>query len=200
MSCRATAAWRSSAPVLVTVACIVCVPVWTASVPVRCLAATLLRYKKQKSVCEKQGGCEMGGFTRLLHSGHADDLMDEIPTMVVDPLPQDMVEHSWWVPGWVAGRRAGGRAPCRDHKGHPALTGYWQVKDWLIEYRTSELQSRTPFLINKILCHTGKKKFTVGTEGFFVTFCLLMFAQFFFVCRRKGQCALAIPQYGCCCP
>lgn len=39
----------------------------------------------------------MGGFTRLLHSGQADDLMDEIPTMVVDPLPQDMVEHSWWV-------------------------------------------------------------------------------------------------------
>jgi hypothetical protein len=39
----------------------------------------------------------MGGFTRLLHSGHADDLMDEIPTMVVDPLPQDMVEHSWYV-------------------------------------------------------------------------------------------------------
>lgn len=39
----------------------------------------------------------MGGFTRLLHSGKADDLMDEIPTMVVDPLPQDLVEHSWWV-------------------------------------------------------------------------------------------------------
>ena len=39
----------------------------------------------------------MGGFTRLLHSGKADDLMDEIPTMVVDPLPADMVEHSWYV-------------------------------------------------------------------------------------------------------
>ncbi|CAM6106291.1 unnamed protein product [Calypogeia fissa] len=30
---------------------------------------------------------EMGGFTRLLHSGRPDDLMDEIPTFIVDPLP-----------------------------------------------------------------------------------------------------------------
>ncbi|CAM6101988.1 unnamed protein product [Calypogeia fissa] len=29
----------------------------------------------------------MGGFTRLLHSGRPDDLMDEIPTFIVDPLP-----------------------------------------------------------------------------------------------------------------
>lgn len=35
------------------------------------------------------GGCDMGGFTRLLHSGEADDLMDEIPTVVVPPLPRD---------------------------------------------------------------------------------------------------------------
>ena len=28
-----------------------------------------------------------GGFTRILHSGHADNLMDEIPTVVVDTLP-----------------------------------------------------------------------------------------------------------------
>ncbi len=54
-------------------------------------------YKKQKHQCEADLGdkCEMGGFTRLLHSGVADDLMDEIPTMVVDPLPQETVEHSW---------------------------------------------------------------------------------------------------------
>lgn len=54
-------------------------------------------YKKQKAVCEKAGKCDMGGFTRLLHSGHADDLMDEIPSFVVDPLPQELVEHSWYV-------------------------------------------------------------------------------------------------------
>lgn len=30
---------------------------------------------------------EMGGFTRLLHSGRPDNVMDEIPTFIVDPLP-----------------------------------------------------------------------------------------------------------------
>ena len=66
-----------------------------------CLSHHILRitfrYKKQKHQCELDGDCEMGGFTRLLHSGKADDLMDEIPTMVVDPLPSDTVEHSWYV-------------------------------------------------------------------------------------------------------
>ncbi|WOL06712.1 hypothetical protein Cni_G15446 [Canna indica] len=33
---------------------------------------------------------EMGGFTRVLHSGTPDNLMDEIPTFVVDPLPAGM--------------------------------------------------------------------------------------------------------------
>ena len=28
----------------------------------------------------------MGGFTRILHSGEADDLMEEVPTHVVQPL------------------------------------------------------------------------------------------------------------------
>ncbi|KAF3786365.1 hypothetical protein EJ110_NYTH25599 [Nymphaea thermarum] len=40
-------------------------------------------YKKMKD----GPGSEMGGFTRVLHSGSKDDLMDEIPTFVVDPLP-----------------------------------------------------------------------------------------------------------------
>ncbi|XP_042408865.1 hydroxyproline O-arabinosyltransferase 3-like [Zingiber officinale] len=40
-------------------------------------------YKKMKDV----EGSEMGGFTRVLHSGEPDNLMDEIPTFVVDPLP-----------------------------------------------------------------------------------------------------------------
>jgi hypothetical protein len=33
------------------------------------------------------GGGEMGGFTRVLHSGKPDEFMDEIPTFVADPLP-----------------------------------------------------------------------------------------------------------------
>lgn len=32
-------------------------------------------------------GSDMGGFTRILHSGRPDGLMDEIPTFVADPLP-----------------------------------------------------------------------------------------------------------------
>ncbi|KAM3685822.1 hypothetical protein ACB098_11G151800 [Castanea mollissima] len=43
-------------------------------------------YKKQKEL----PGSEMGGFTRILHSGIPDNLMDEIPTMVVDPLPSGL--------------------------------------------------------------------------------------------------------------
>lgn len=35
----------------------------------------------------------MGGFTRLLHSGQPDDLMDEIPTFVAEPLPNSVVKH-----------------------------------------------------------------------------------------------------------
>lgn len=33
---------------------------------------------------------EMGGFTRILHSGFPDDYMDEIPTFVVQPLPDGL--------------------------------------------------------------------------------------------------------------
>lgn len=45
-------------------------------------------YKKVRAQCEEQHGvdCQMGGFTRILHSGRADELMDEIPTHVVEPL------------------------------------------------------------------------------------------------------------------
>lgn len=35
-------------------------------------------------------GSEMGGFTRILHSGSPDNLMDEIPTVVVQELPKGL--------------------------------------------------------------------------------------------------------------
>lgn len=35
-------------------------------------------------------GSEMGGFTRILHSGKPDNLMDRIPTVVVEELPKGM--------------------------------------------------------------------------------------------------------------
>lgn len=43
-------------------------------------------YKKVKDM----PGSGMGGFTRILHSGKPDNLMDEIPTYVVDPLPSGL--------------------------------------------------------------------------------------------------------------
>lgn len=46
-------------------------------------------YKKVKEQCEAAGKCDMGGFTRLLHSGHPDELMDEIPSFVAKPLPDE---------------------------------------------------------------------------------------------------------------
>lgn len=36
---------------------------------------------------QNQPNSEMGGFTRILHSGVPDKHMDEIPTFVVQPLP-----------------------------------------------------------------------------------------------------------------
>ncbi|KAM1100517.1 hypothetical protein ACFX15_006737 [Malus domestica] len=35
-------------------------------------------------------GSDMGKFTRVLHSGNADNLMEEIPIAVVDPLPEGL--------------------------------------------------------------------------------------------------------------
>ncbi|KAK4476656.1 hypothetical protein RD792_015816 [Penstemon davidsonii] len=40
-------------------------------------------YKRKKDL----PGSEMGKLTRILHSGNPDNLMDEIPTFVVEPLP-----------------------------------------------------------------------------------------------------------------
>lgn len=53
-------------------------------------------YLKKKNL----PGSEMGKFTRILHSGTPDNLMDEIPTFVVDPLPQgfDMVRNMPFFP------------------------------------------------------------------------------------------------------
>ncbi|KAJ9555106.1 hypothetical protein OSB04_009720 [Centaurea solstitialis] len=49
---------------------------------------TRVMYYWFKEMKKKGGvGCEMGGFTRILHSGKADKFMDEIPTFVAQPLP-----------------------------------------------------------------------------------------------------------------
>lgn len=43
-------------------------------------------YKKVKDM----PGSDMGSFTRVLHSGSPDSLMKEIPTFIVDPLPEGL--------------------------------------------------------------------------------------------------------------
>ncbi|KAJ0084412.1 hypothetical protein Patl1_29381 [Pistacia atlantica] len=43
-------------------------------------------YKKVKDM----PGSDMGKFTRILHSGKPDKLMEEIPSFVVDPLPEGL--------------------------------------------------------------------------------------------------------------
>lgn len=45
-------------------------------------------FKKARAEAGPDG--EMGGFTRILHSGRLDQFMEEIPTFVADPLPPGM--------------------------------------------------------------------------------------------------------------
>ncbi|KDD75345.1 hypothetical protein H632_c731p1 [Helicosporidium sp. ATCC 50920] len=54
-------------------------------------------FLKTRKACRAAGKCEMGGFTRVLHSGEADDLMEEIPTYVAQPLPKEHPNHGYVV-------------------------------------------------------------------------------------------------------
>ncbi|CAH9085182.1 unnamed protein product [Cuscuta epithymum] len=60
-------------------------------------------YKKQKDL----PGSDMGKFTRILHSGAPDNLMDEIPTVVVYPLPNGwdknyvVLNRPWAFMQWI---------------------------------------------------------------------------------------------------
>ena len=51
-------------------------------------------YKKVKAENPDSG---FGGFTRILHCGHEDNLMDEIPTVVVDTLPPGISDDGYVV-------------------------------------------------------------------------------------------------------
>ncbi|PNH03274.1 putative cytochrome c-type heme lyase [Tetrabaena socialis] len=54
-------------------------------------------FKKQRDACLREPSCDMGGFTRVLHSGKPDDLMDEVPTVVVDPLPPSVSKNTTYI-------------------------------------------------------------------------------------------------------
>ncbi|KAI4304801.1 hypothetical protein MLD38_040268 [Melastoma candidum] len=49
-------------------------------------------YKRMRGMV----GSDLGEFTRILHSGKADNLMEEIPSFVVDPLPKGL-DHDYVV-------------------------------------------------------------------------------------------------------
>lgn len=42
-------------------------------------------------------GSEMGGYTRILHSGRPDGLMNEIPTFVANPLPSGVDQVYYFI-------------------------------------------------------------------------------------------------------
>uniref|UniRef100_A0A8R7U9K6 Hydroxyproline O-arabinosyltransferase-like domain-containing protein n=1 Tax=Triticum urartu TaxID=4572 RepID=A0A8R7U9K6_TRIUA len=46
-----------------------------------------IMYHWFKEAPRQPGGADMGGFTRILHSGKPDEFVHEIPTFVADPLP-----------------------------------------------------------------------------------------------------------------
>lgn len=68
--------------------------------PLLLLVLLCCRYLKQKAQCEQEFGdaCEMGGFTRILHTGHPDDLMDEIPTFVAKTLEEEGADQEEYPP------------------------------------------------------------------------------------------------------
>ncbi len=51
-----------------------------------CAVCVFNRYKKMR---EQYPDSDLGGFTRLLHTGKEDALMDVIPTVVVEPEPPE---------------------------------------------------------------------------------------------------------------
>ena len=69
----------------------------------------------------------MGSFTRLLHTGQPDDLMNEIPTWVAQPLPAEHPDHGWAPGRGLArgGQREGGGRdePGGSRKGGRAAAG-----------------------------------------------------------------------------
>lgn len=57
-----------------------------------------VQYFHWKALKQQEGpGSPVGGYTRLLHSGYADGLMAEVPTVVVDPLPPEVPDGGYIV-------------------------------------------------------------------------------------------------------
>ncbi|GLJ10046.1 hypothetical protein SUGI_0120820 [Cryptomeria japonica] len=101
-------------------------------------------HKKQS----KRPGSDMGGFTRVLHSGRPDNLMDEIPTYVVDPLAQG-----------------------KDH-GYVVLNRPWAFVQWLSQADIKEkyiLMAEPDHIIVKPIPNLAKGSLPAAFPFFYIT-------------------------------
>eukprot|EP00249_Psilotum_nudum_P015822 c25537_g1_i1 orf=353-1378(+) len=101
-------------------------------------------YKRFKD----QPGSEMGGFTRVLHSGKPDNLMDEIPTFVVDPLPAGL------------------------DQGYIVLNRPWAFVQWLQKANIEEeyiLMAEPDHVLVKPLPNLATEEFPAAFPFFYIT-------------------------------
>lgn len=101
-------------------------------------------YKRQKDL----PGSEMGGFTRVLHSGNPDNLMEEIPTVVVDPLPAGL------------------------DRGYIVLNRPWAFVQWLEKAKIEEdyiLMAEPDHIFVKPLPNLGHGDYPAGFPFFYIT-------------------------------
>ena len=73
-----------------------------------------IMYQRYLKLLSREDSGAFGGFTRVLHSERADNLMDEIPSVVVDPLPKGVDE------------------------GYVVLNRPYAIKQWLEKYNFAE--------------------------------------------------------------
>ncbi|GMH30500.1 hypothetical protein Nepgr_032343 [Nepenthes gracilis] len=100
-------------------------------------------YKKKKDL----PGSDMGGFTRILHSGSPDDLMQEIPTFVVDPLPSGL------------------------DKGYIVLNRPWAFVQWLIKASIEEeyvLMAEPDHIFLKPLPNLAHREYPAAFPFFYI--------------------------------
>ncbi|KAH6759822.1 Hyp O-arabinosyltransferase-like protein [Perilla frutescens var. hirtella] len=100
-------------------------------------------YKKKKDLPRSN----MGKFTRILHSGSPDNLMDEIPTFVVDPLPPGM------------------------DRGYVVLNRPWAFVQWLEKSRIEEefiLMAEPDHIFLKPLPNLAYEEYPVAFPFFYI--------------------------------
>eukprot|EP00271_Cylindrocystis_brebissonii_P019379 TRINITY_DN586_c0_g1_i2.p1 TRINITY_DN586_c0_g1~~TRINITY_DN586_c0_g1_i2.p1 ORF type:complete len:251 (+),score=30.24 TRINITY_DN586_c0_g1_i2:353-1105(+) len=101
-------------------------------------------YKKIQAL---PGGEDMGGYTRILHSGQEDNLVDEIPTWVAQPLPPGV------------------------DKGYVVLNRPWAFVQWLQQVQIEEqyiLMAEPDHIFVKPLPNLAQKLSPVAFPFFYI--------------------------------